>query len=114
MRISVGGPKSEIEAEAKKKLITEKEIRFVLESPTSSQKDLRLIKTRIREILDFYDRIIASLSLTIKNVQSSQISQKFKQEKYIANQERDLTQAKNEKAKFRRFLGIINSKLGEN
>ena len=40
MQVSVGGPQSQLEAEAKKKLITEREIKAVLENDSTS-KELR-------------------------------------------------------------------------
>ena len=45
MRVSVGGPQSQLEAEAKKKLITEREIKAVLENDSTS-KELTLVKAQ--------------------------------------------------------------------
>ena len=107
----VGGPQSQIEAEAKKKLISEKEIKLAIEFETNS-KELRHIKTRIRELLDFYDRIIRSIDITVKNINSSsQLSMKYKNDKYLTQHEKDLSQAKVEKSKFRRYLKQIELKI---
>ena len=67
MQVSVGGPQSQLEAEAKKKLITEREIKAVLENDSTS-KELRLVKAKMRELLEFYDRIIKSLSSYFDNL----------------------------------------------
>lgn len=113
MRISVGGPQSEIEAEAKKKLITEKEIKYVLSNDVTS-KELRKAKARMRELLDFYDRIIKSVDATVRSVKAkSQLTYQQKKDRYLNQQERDLSQAKSEKIKFRRYLKKIDTKLSE-
>jgi len=113
MRISVGGPQSEMEAEAKKKLITKKEIETILSSDTSS-KDLRRAKARMRELLDFYGRIIKSIDATVRSVKSkTNLTYEQKQERYLIQQEKELSQAKTEKAKFRRYLKKIELKLSE-
>jgi hypothetical protein len=114
MIVNVGGPKSEIEAEATKKFITEKEIKSIL-AGESNQKILRQTKSRIRELLDFYDRIIRSIDVTIKTVKSStQLSHQQKNDKYLNQQEKELSRAKSEKAKFRRYLHTITTSLIEN
>lgn len=111
--ITVGGPQSEIEAEARKKLITEREMKSILSNGTSS-KDLRQAKSRMRELLSFYDRIITSIDLTVRSVKSKpQLSQQQKQHRYLNKQEKELAQAKIEKSKFRRYLKKINDKLDE-
>jgi hypothetical protein len=113
MRVSVGGPQSEIEAAAKKKLITEKEIRYVLEN-NSPPKELRIAKARMRELLDFYDRIIKSIDVTVRSVKSkAQLTHKQKHDRYLNQQEKELSTAKAEKSKFRRYLRKINVKLNE-
>lgn len=113
MRIDVGGPQSEIEAAATKKLITEKEIKAILASDATPKK-LRQTKARMRELLDFYDRIIRSIDVTVKKVNSkTQLSFQQKQDRYLNQQEKDLSQAKAEKSKFRRYLKKIEDKLGE-
>ena len=113
MTISVGGPKSQIEAEAKKKLITEKEIQHALEQDTKP-KELRLVKARMRELLDFYDRIIKSIDVTVKTVKSKpQLTNREKHDMYLFHQERELAKAKAEKSKFRRYLKKIEVLLGE-
>lgn len=95
----------------KKKLITEKEIKAILESDVSPKK-LRIVRSRIRELLDFYDRIIKSIDLTIRNVKSNKkLSNQQKQIRYLNQQERDLSQAKLEKSKLRRHFKKINEKL---
>lgn len=113
MRVSVGGPQSQLEAEAKKKLITEREIKAVLENDSTS-KELRIVKAKTRELLEFYDRIIKSIDATIKGVKSkSQLSYQEKKDRYLITQERELSQAKAEKSKFRRYLKKIEDKLVE-
>ena len=113
MQVSVGGPQSQLEAEAKKKLITEREIKAVLENDSTS-KELRLVKAKMRELLEFYDRIIKSIDATIKGVKSkSQLSYQEKKDRYLITQERELSQAKSEKSKFRRYLKKIEDKLVE-
>lgn len=113
MRVSVGGPQSEIEAEAKRKLITEREIKSVLESETTP-KELRQTKAKMRELLEFYDRIIRSIDATVKGVKAkTQLSYQEKKDRYLITQERELSQAKAEKSKFRRYLKKIEDKLSE-
>jgi hypothetical protein len=113
MRVSVGGASSEIEAEAQKKLINEKEIKALLEGEPS-KSDLMRAKSRMNELLGFYDRIIRSVHATINTVNGKhQLSHKQKQDLYIKNQEKDLAQAKREKSKFRRYLKSINEKLAD-
>ncbi len=113
MNIKLGGPQSEIEAAAKKKLITEKEIKIILDSELSS-KELRVAKVKLRELLDFYDRIIQSIDSTVKVVKSkSQLTYQEKKDRYLITQERELSQAKSEKSKFRRYLKKINLLLNE-
>lgn len=112
MRVQVGGPQSALEAEAKKKLITEKEIKAILSNDTAP-KELRKAKARMRELLDFYDRIIRSIDVTVRTVKAKpQLSYKEKQDRYLIQQEKELSQAKAEKTKFRRYLKSIDEKLG--
>lgn len=114
MRVQVGGPTSEIEAAAKKKLITEKEIRVILSSNTPP-KELRVAKARMRELLDFYDRIIKSIDVTVRSVNSkTQLTYKEKHDRYLIQQEKELSQAKAEKTKFRRYFKQIESRLSDN
>ena len=111
MRVSVGGPSSEIEAEAMRKLITEKEVKKSL-SENISRQDLERVKVRLRELLSFYDRILRSIQSTIKTVNGKhQLTQKDKDDKYLKNQEKELAQAKREKSKFRRYLQQLNDKI---
>ena len=111
MNVTVGGPQTELEAEAKKKLISEKEIKLVLLDINDS-KELRKTKNRIRELLSFYERIIKSIDITVKNVKAqTQISYKEKESKYLNYQEKELSTAKAEKSKFRRYLKKVISKL---
>lgn len=113
MRVSVGGSNSEIEAASKKKFITEKEIKQILDS-TSNLKDIRLAKTRIRDLLDFYDRIIKSIDRTITDVSSKkQLTMQMKKQLVLNKQEKELSQAKTEKNKFRKYLKLIDERLGE-
>jgi len=113
MKVSVSGPSSEIEAEAQRKLINEKEIRLLLDgNPT--RNELSRAKTRLNELLHFYDRIIKSVHATINTVnKKDQLTHKQKNDLYIKNQEKDLAQAKREKSKFRRFLKNMNAKIAE-
>ena len=114
MRVQVGGPQSELEAEAKRKLITEKEIKAILSNDTAP-KELRKAKARMRELLDFYDRIIRSIDVTVRTVKSkTQLTYHEKQDRYLIQQEKELSQAKAEKAKFRRYLKNIDDKLSNN
>jgi molecular chaperone DnaK (HSP70) len=114
MIVSVGGPQSEIEAEAQKKLITEREIKVVLEDSEITPKELRKTKARMQELLSFYDRIIRSIHQTIKTVESkTQLSQQQKEDRYLITQKKELSQAKAEKSKFRRYLKKVNDKLSE-
>ena len=111
MRVSVGGPASEIEAEARRKHVTEKEIKQALSSSTSKQ-EMKRVKTRLIELLSFYDRILKSIQATIKIVKSkSQLSQKEKDELYLKNQEKELAQAKREQSRYRRYLRQLNDKI---
>ncbi len=113
MTISVGGPDSEMEAAAKIKLITEKEMKNILSSDTSP-KDMRRAKARMRELLDFYDRIIKSIDVTVRHVKNkTNLSYEQKQARYLIQQEKELSQAKGEKAKFRRYLKKIDLRLSE-
>lgn len=113
MRVSVGGPKSEIEAEAKRKLINEKEIKDLLENETR-RSELTKAKSRLHELLGFYDRIITSIHATINNVnKKEQLTYKQKNDLYIKTQEKELSQAKREKSKFRRYLKSLNEKIAE-
>lgn len=113
MRVSVGGPASEIEAEALRKLITEKEIKQSL-SYTKSRQELEKTKVKLRELLGFYDRILRSIQATIKTVNGKQqLTQKTKDDMYLKNQEKELAQAKREKSKFRRYLQQLNDKISE-
>jgi len=114
MIASIGGPQSELEAEAKKKLITEKEIKEVLSSETPP-KDLRRAKARMRELLDFYDRIIRSIDATVRTVKANAtLTHEQKQDTILIRHAKELSQAKAEKAKFRRYFKQIELKLGEN
>jgi len=111
MRVSVGGASSEIEAEAQKKLINEKEIKTILDG-SPSKSDLMRAKARMNELLSFYERIIRSIHSTINTVnKKDQLSHKQKQDLYLKNQEKELAQARREKSKFRRYLKDINEKL---
>lgn len=113
MKISVGGATSEIEAEAQKKLINEKELKLLLDGQPS-KGDLMTAKTKLYDLLGFYDRIIRSIHATIETVnKKNQLTHKQKQDMYIKNQEKDLSQAKREKAKFKRYLQNIIEKIGE-
>lgn len=113
MSVTIKGPQTEIEYEATKKLITEKEIKSVLLSE-SSKMELRRTKTQIRELLGFYDRIIKSIDYSIRNIKSNnQLSNQQKQIRYLNQQERDLSKSKSEKSKFRRYLKKIDEKLNE-
>lgn len=113
MKVSVGGPKSEIEAEAQRKLINEKELKSLLDG-TPSRSELSRAKTRLNELLSFYDRIIKSVHATINTVnKKDQLTHKQKNDLYIKNQEKDLAQAKREKSKFRRYLSKLNDKISE-
>lgn len=112
MAITVNGPQTEIEYEAQKKLITEKEIKAVLLDETSIANDLRRSRVRLKELLNFYDRIIRSIDLTIRSISDNkQLTQQQKQIKYLNQQERELSKAKSEKSKFRRYLKQIDDKL---
>lgn len=112
MSVSVKGPSSEIEAEAQRKLIKERDITDVLSSK-STRQELERVKTKLRELLSFYDRIINSVHATIRQVKTKhQLSQR-EQKNYLTNQEKELAQAKREKSKFRRYLQKINTKLDE-
>lgn len=111
MSLKLGGPQSEIEAAAKKKLITEKELKEILNSEFTT-KELRQAKAKLRELLEFYDRIIQSVDATVKVVKSkSQLSYQEKKDRYLIMQEKELSQAKSEKSKFRRYLKKINELL---
>ncbi len=113
--IKVGGPASELEAEAQKKLITEKEIKAVLNMTLFCRKDIQKTKVKLQELLAFYDRIIRSIDITVRTVKSkNQLSYQQKQNLYLINQEKELSQAKAEKSKFRRYLKKINLKLLNN
>jgi len=113
MRVSVGGPTSEIEAESKRKLITEKEVKQSL-SGNYSRQELESVKIRLRELLSFYDRILRSIQATIKTVNGkTQLTQKAKDNMYLKNQEKELAQAKREKSRYRRYLQKLNDKLTE-
>lgn len=112
MNVKVGGPQSELEFEAKKKLITEKEIKLVLSNEFVTPKELRKAKSKMRELLDFYERIIKSIDATVKRVNSkTQLTYHQKQDRYLIQQEKDLSTAKAEKSKFRRYLKKISAKL---
>lgn len=114
MRISVGGPSSEIEAEALKKLITEKELKQILSSKDSNKKDFERTKTKLRDLISFYDRIIKSIQTTIATVNSkTQLSYKQKNDLYLKNQEKELAQAKRERSKFRRYLQQLNERIND-
>lgn len=113
MSLKLGGPQSEIEAAAKKKLITERELKEILMS-VSTTKELRQTKAKLRELLEFYDRIIQSVDATVKVVKSkSQLSYQEKKDRYLIMQEKELSQAKSEKSKFRRYLKKINDLLND-
>jgi hypothetical protein len=112
MSVSVKGPASELEAEASRKLIKEKEISAVL-SGNSSRQEIERVKVKLRELLTFYDRIINSVNSSINTIKSkTQLSQQ-EQKKYLINQAKELAQAKREKSKFRRYLQKINLALDE-
>ncbi len=112
MSVSVKGPTSEIEAEANRKLIKEKDITTVL-SNNSSRQELDRVKVRLRELLTFYDRIINSVHATIRQVKAKPQLSQADQKNYLKNQEKELAQAKREKSKFRRYLQKINTRLDE-
>ena len=108
----MGGPQSEIEAAARKKLVNEKEIKVILENKQSTPKELRQLKNKIRELLDFYDRIIRSIDITIKSIKSdNRLSYEQKQDRYLKQQEKEMSQAKSEKSKFRRYLHQVEDKI---
>lgn len=112
MSVSVKGPASELEAEASRKLIKEKEITAIL-SGNSSRQELERTKVRLRELLTFYDRIITSVNSSIRTIKSkTQLSQK-EQKDYLISQAKELAQAKREKSRFRRYLQKINLSLDE-
>jgi len=112
MSINVGGPQSEIEVEAKKRFITEKEIKIVL--TLNSPKELRKVKSKLMDLLDFYNRIINSIDYSIKSINSNKVlTHKQKKDMYLNTQEKELSQAKLEKSKLRRYLNKINSQLNE-
>lgn len=114
MQIKLGGPQSEIEAAAQRKLIKEKDIKEILSNDSISLKELRSCKIQIRELLEFYDRIILSIDATVKTVKSkTQLTYQEKKDRYLIMQERELSQAKSEKSKFRRYLKKVNDRLDE-
>ena len=110
MNVRVGGPNSEIEAEAKKKLITEKRIKEIL-SQNPSKHDLDLLKVTIWDLTQFYERIIQSINHTIRMVKSKTQMTYLEQKKYIQSQEKELSQAKREKSRLRKYLKVLNEKL---
>ena len=111
MRISVNDANSEIEAEAQRRLINEKEIKHLLEN-NPSKSELMRAKSKLNELLAFYERIIKSIHTTINSVKKrEQLTYRQKQDMYIKNQEKDLAQARREKSKFRRYFKTINEKL---
>lgn len=113
MQVRVGGANSEIEAAAKKRLINEKEIKLVI-TDHLDPKALRIVKTRIRELLDFYDRIISSIEHTIKTIsRETSLTQLQKKKLVLDKQEKELSQAKSEKNKFRKYLKTVELKLAE-
>lgn len=107
--IKVNGPKSEIEAEALKKLISEKELKQILSSP-EDKDSLRRAKVRLLDLISFYDRIIKSINVTITSVDKNKgLDNSFKKNTYLVKQEKDLYKAKSERLKFRKYLADINS-----
>ena len=112
MSVSVKGPTSEIEAEASRKLIKEKEITAIL-SGNSSRQEIESTKVKLRELLTFYDRIINSVNSSIRTIKSKpQLSHKERKD-YLIKQDKELAQAKREKSRFRRYLQKINLALDE-
>lgn len=114
MSVRLGGPNSEIEAAAKKKHITEKELKEIISGNVNRQEITRT-KSRLQDLLAFYDRIIASINTSINSInKKQQLTHTQKKDLYLVNHEKDLAQAKKEKSKFRRYLQNINSLLDEN
>lgn len=106
----VGGPTSEMEVEAKKKFITERDIKKILDN--APPKELRRAKARIRDLLDFYERIIKSIDVTVRSVNAkTQLTYSQKKERYLKQQMKDLSRAKAEKTKFRRYLKSVTTQL---
>lgn len=114
MSVKLSGPTSEIEAAAKKKHITEKELKEIISSSPSRQI-LNSTKAKLQELLSFYDRIIASINSSINSIgKKRQLTHTQKKDLYLDNHEKDLAQSKKEKMKFRRYLQQINSMIDEN
>ena len=111
--VKVGGPNSELEAEASKKYISEKEIIKVLDNIDGySKKELERVRNKARELVYFYDRIIRSLGINIRNIEKTKkLSYKEKKDKFLEKQEKDLSQAKRERSRIKRHLKILNEYL---
>lgn len=113
MSVTVGGPATQIEAEALKKLISEREIKKILDS-NPNRIELQKTKVQLQELLGFYERIMKSIDATIRKfANNKQITLKQKRDMYLIQQEKELAQAKREKSKFRRYLQKINTELDE-
>jgi len=104
MQVKLKGPASQLEAEARKKFITEKQIKEVIDNPKNKTEVDRTI-TRLNELLSFYDRLVKSLnsSLTMLNKKQN-LDVQLKKKHFLQKQERDLHQAKRERHKFKNYL----------
>ena len=112
MNIKVSGPSSEMEAEANKKLISEKEIKSTLSNNNLKKQDLNKVKNKIRDLINFYDRIIRSISHTLNMLEKkNDMRISIEKNKYYNTQKRDLNQAKRERSKFKRYLNDLNEKI---
>lgn len=105
--IRVSGPNSEIEVEARKKLLNEKELKQILSS-TATTQTLRSTKIKLVDLLGFYDRIIGSIAASLTNLRKKPINTVKDQ---ILRQEKDMSAAKVEKSKFRRYMVKLDELL---
>jgi hypothetical protein len=111
--IFVKGPSSEFENEVRKKYIKINEIKKIVEAPHNySKTELERTKTKIYELLQFYNRIIKSINSTLNRVKKNYaISYQEKKERYYKKQENELYKAKREKALINKYYNKLNEIL---
>ena len=104
--IKLSGPSSLIEAEAKRKILSPKDIKKIIQQ--NNKKELQRTKSNILETLQFYDRTIKSINTTIKQIEKSNADYITKKNK-IQQQQKELHIAKKEKHIYQKLLKEIEN-----
>ena len=112
MSIFLGGADSAMDAEAKKKYLSEKDLNEILSNSNSTRLKLQQSRNNLYDRIKFYDRIIMSINKTIQMVSKKTVmSHSDKKDNYYDQHDKELVQAKKERLRLKNLLKLFDEKI---